>query len=196
MTIALQTAEMRIRQQLRCKAVDTISNWEDAAEFCRRLSNLPEERKAGRHYDLPTEAEWEYACRAETTTAFHYGKSLSSAQANFRGDEPYGGGDRGPNLGRTTKVGSYQPNAFGLYDMHGNVWEWCKDWYKEDYYRESPLRDPHGPAKADKRVEGGTHVERGGSWFDAAKTCRSALRGLGRLDEFGGDRGFRVVLRP
>ena len=94
-------------------------SWDDAVAFCRKLSELPEEKKAGRVYRLPTEAEWEYACRAGTKTPFHYGNSLSSKQANFNGNFPYGGADKGPYLKRTAKVGSYAANAFGLYDMHG-----------------------------------------------------------------------------
>src|SRR5205807_7859539 len=92
-------------------------NWEDAVEFCRRLSALPAEKAAGRVYRLPTEAEWEYACRAGTTTPFSFGTALSSTQANFNGTYPYGGAATGPYLRRTAKVGSYAPNAWGLYDM-------------------------------------------------------------------------------
>src|SRR5439155_14541379 len=99
------------------------ATWHQAVEFCRRLS----EREPGRTYRLPSEAEWEYACRAGTTTAFHFGGTLSSHQANFDGDRPYGNAPRGPFLGRTSAVGSYPPNAFGLHDMHGNLWEWCAD---------------------------------------------------------------------
>jgi formylglycine-generating enzyme required for sulfatase activity len=104
----------------------------EAVEFCKNLSALPPERKAGRSYRLPSEAEWEYACRggAACTQVFHFGNSLSSEQANFRGTMPFGGAAKGPWLERTCKVGSYQPNAFGLYDMHGNVWEWCMDSYE------------------------------------------------------------------
>ena len=122
-------------------------SWDDAVAFCKKLSELPEEKKAGRVYRLPTEAEWEYACRAGTKTAFHYGNSLSSKQANFDGNRPYGGADKGPYLERTTKVGSNAANAFGLYDMHGNVWECCQDWYDEDYYKNSPREDTPGPAQ-------------------------------------------------
>ncbi len=90
-------------------------SWDEAVDFCQRLSSLAAEKHAGRVYRLPTEAEWEYACRAGTTTPFHFGTSLFSIQANI----DY-------NRNRTTKVGSYPPNAWGLYDMHGNVWEWCR----------------------------------------------------------------------
>ena len=135
--------------------------------FCKKLSELPEEKKAGRVYRLPTEAEWEYACRAGTKTAFHYGDSLSSKQANFDGNFPYGGADKGPYLERTAKVGTYAANAFGLYDMHGNVWEWCQDWYTE-----KPLggEDPMVTTAASIRVV------RGGSWINFGRCCRSAFR--------------------
>jgi formylglycine-generating enzyme required for sulfatase activity len=121
--------------------VENVS-WDDAQAFCRKLSELPAEKKAGRSYRLPTEAEWEHACRAGTTTAFHYGASLTSTQANMYGLSPYGGAKAGPNLQRTEKVGSYRPNAFGLYDMHGNVLEWCQDWFDTTYYRTGPRVDP------------------------------------------------------
>jgi formylglycine-generating enzyme required for sulfatase activity len=159
-------------------------SWEDAIEFCTRLS-----KKEGKTVDLPTEAEWEYACRAGSKTVFHYGNSLSSKQANFAGTFPYGGADKGPYLEKTARVGSYDPNSFGLYDMHGNVWEWCKDWYAEDSYKTGPLRDPRGPAK------GKRHVVRGGAWDITASGCRSAYRGE---DGPGFNEycvGFRVVVR-
>ncbi len=162
-------------------------SWEDAIAFCKKLSELPEEKKAGRVYRLPTEAEWEYACRAGTKTVFHYGDSLSSKQANFDGNDPYGGADKGPNLNRTAKVGSYAPNAFGLYDMHGNVWEWCQDWYNGGYYKNSPKEDPPGPAQASDRVV------RGGSWYSHGWDCRSAGRHrLGPASRFA-SLGFRVA---
>src|SRR5262249_15671702 len=97
-------------------------------DFCRILSMLPAVRDKGWVVDLPTEAEWEYACRAGAQTAFHFGDSLSSQQANFNGNTPYGGAAKGPFLQRTTKVGSYPPNPSGLYHMHANVLQWCKDW--------------------------------------------------------------------
>ncbi|MCI0460991.1 MAG: formylglycine-generating enzyme family protein [Gemmataceae bacterium] len=160
--------------------------WTKAVEFCKRLSERSEETSAGRRYRLPTEAEWEYACRAGTTTAFHYGQALSAQQANFNGSFPYGGAEKGPYLRQTTKVGSYAPNAFGLYDMHGNVWEWCSDWYDPDYYRHSPREDPQGPPKGvvptgykDSNTPGYGlfyQVIRGGCWIDEARACRSAYR--------------------
>jgi formylglycine-generating enzyme required for sulfatase activity len=145
-------------------------SWEEAMAFCEALSALPKEKAAGRVYRLPTEAEWEYACRAGRTTPFHFGASASSKQANFNGNYPYGGAAAGPYLQKTTKVGSYPANAWGLHDMHGNVWEWCADWYDENYYRNSPKTDPQGPQS------GGARVRRGGSWSDDGRNCRAADR--------------------
>jgi formylglycine-generating enzyme required for sulfatase activity/tetratricopeptide (TPR) repeat protein/serine/threonine protein kinase len=164
-------------------------SWEEAVEFCRRLSALPEEQAAGRTYRLPTEAEWEYACRggATSSTPFSSGGSLSSTQANFDGSHPYGGTAAGPHLQRTTPVGSYGPNAFGLYDMHGNVWEWCADWYDENYYSHSPRQDPQGPQQGESRVI------RGGSCYDDGCDCRSAARDGAEPGYRGGHVGFRVV---
>jgi formylglycine-generating enzyme required for sulfatase activity/tRNA A-37 threonylcarbamoyl transferase component Bud32 len=146
-------------------------SWGDAQEFCTWLTKS----ESGRLYRLPTEAEWEYSCRggASESYPFHIGQpltALSSTQANFDGNFPYGGAAKGPYLERTTPVGSYQPNAFGLFDMHGNVWEWCRDWYKDDYYQPSPKADPPGPP------EGSHRVYRGGSWNSYGRFCRSAHR--------------------
>ncbi len=165
--------------------VETVS-WDDAVEFCRRMSALPEEQKAGRKYRLPTEAEWEYACRAGTTTVFHFGNSLSSRQANVNGNHPFADTEKGPYLERPTIVGSYSPNAFGLYDMHGNVWEWCADWYSQSYYENSQELDPAGP------VSGKARVGRGLSWDNWAQHCRSACRGVGPAKP-ANSVGFRVA---
>jgi formylglycine-generating enzyme required for sulfatase activity len=170
--------------------------WASAVEFCTRLSNLPAEKQAGRRYRLPTEAEWEYACRAGTTTAFHFGEQLSSRQANFNGAYPYGGAQPGPYLRRTAKVGSYEPNAWGLYDMHGNVAEWCADYYDPDYYRRSPKADPPGPEKgviATQFQNEYLRVVRGGSWIDEARACRSAYRHGFMPHEPNRLIGFRVL---
>jgi formylglycine-generating enzyme required for sulfatase activity len=167
--------------------VDSVS-WEDALKFCTKLSELPAEKKAGRTYRLPTEAEWEYACRAGKEAPFHYGPTLSSTQANFNGNNPYVKGKKGPYLERTTKVGSFKPNAWGLYDMHGNVYEWTADWYNKDYYRDSLKVDPKGPAE-----KGSIHVRRGGSWRSDAEDCRCAFRKGNYPDDLGHDSGFRVV---
>jgi formylglycine-generating enzyme required for sulfatase activity len=153
-------------------------NWHHTNAFLARLSNLPAEKTAGRRYRLPTEAEWEYACRAGTTTPFNCGESLSAKLANFNGAFPYGGAEKGPYLRQTCKVGSYQPNAWGLYDMHGNVQEWCSDYYDPDYYKSSPKKDPHGPAKGvlSTDYKDFYRVVRGGSWLDEGRGCRSAYR--------------------
>ncbi|MBM4096714.1 MAG: hypothetical protein FJ261_08050 [Planctomycetes bacterium] len=166
--------------------VETVS-WEDAFLFCLKLSEFPEERKAGHVYRLPAEAQWEYACRAGTTTPFHFGKALNGAQANCNGIYPYGTTTKGPNLGKTSAVGSYPANAWGLHDMHGNVWEWCADWYGGVYLAGS-VTDPIGPAT------GSIRVYRGGSWRFDAVHCRSANRL--RLDPSvrRNDLGFRVAL--
>jgi uncharacterized protein (TIGR02996 family) len=161
--------------------------WSDAAGFSERLSTLPGERLARRSYRLPTEAEWEYACRAGTSTAFAFGPTLTSDQANFDGRHPYGDVPRGAYLQRTTVVGSYPPNAFGLYDMHGNVREWCADWYDENYYAWGPSADPTGPDR------GETRVQRGGSWAADGMLCRSASRVRNLPEERNSIFGFRVV---
>jgi formylglycine-generating enzyme required for sulfatase activity len=166
--------------------VESVS-WHDAVKFCERLSALPAEKAAGRVYRLPTEAEWEYACRGGTQTTFHFGNTASSRQANFDGEGPYGGSAKGPNLERTTRAGAYKANAFGLFDMHGNVWEWCSDWYDAGYYRKSSIQDPTG-AK-----EGKERVLRGGSFVDDAWSCRATLRNKQAPDERTNNVGFRVV---
>jgi formylglycine-generating enzyme required for sulfatase activity len=149
--------------------VESVS-WIDAVEFCRRLSASPAEQSAGRAYRLPTEAEWEYACRAGTTTPFDFGSRCDGTEANCNGNGSYGIGTAGPRLGRPTTVGSYTPNPFGLCDMHGNVWELCSDWYGEYGKSVEGAVDPVG-AKI-----GSYRVERGGGWLDSAVYCRSAFR--------------------
>ena len=169
--------------------------WQAAVDFCKKLSAAPAERLAGLKYRLPTEAEWEYACRAGTATAFHFGNSLSSEQANFNGDYPYGEAEKGPYQRRTMKVGSYSPNAFGLYDPHGNVAEWCADWYDKDYYRDSPAEDPLGPPQGVLADNFGSFylVVRGGCWLDDARACRSANRFRAMTSNTYRLIGFRVV---
>lgn len=159
------------------------AEWKMAKVFCERLSARPDEVAAKRKYRLPTEAEWEYACRAGSSTAFYFGDSLSSDQANFNGEYPAGGGDTGKYLRRTAPVGSYPPNAFGLYDMHGNVAEWCADWYDPQYYSNSPEEDPLGPPFGvldTKFTNNGNEnffvVIRGGCWVDEGRGCRAAYR--------------------
>lgn len=171
-------------------------NWLDAVEFCQRL-----ERATGRPYRLPSEAEWEYACRAGTTTPFHFGASMTTDLANYRGTDweyegktysgAYGDGPHGEYREETTEVGSFGvANAFGLYDMHGNVWEWCEDWWHESYEGapgEGSAWIAHEEEAEEKRVL------RGGSWLSGPEFCRSAFRLGGAPDNTLYDVGFRVV---
>jgi formylglycine-generating enzyme required for sulfatase activity len=171
--------------------VENVS-WDEAQGFLKRLSALKQEQDAGRKYRLPTEAEWEYACRAgaKTYQVFTFGHSLSSTQANFNGNHPCGDAAKGPYLEQARKVGSYEENAFGLMDMHGNVWEWCADWYDKNYYTNSPRADPAGPA------ETGLRVIRGGGWFSNGISCRSAFRFWAAPGERNPVLGFRVAAVP
>jgi eukaryotic-like serine/threonine-protein kinase len=154
-------------------------SWYMAINFCRDLSNRPEERAAGRSYRLPTEAEWEFACRAGSTGPFASGSRLAPDQANYRhGSEP----------GGTFPVGRFPANARGLFDMHGNVWEWCQDRYAPGYYRVSPAVDPPGAPEGDQRVR------RGGSYENPPTVCRSAARGASHANQLYGHLGFRVAL--
>ncbi len=164
-------------------------NWEDATNFCGKLNLLENGRLPFRyHYRLPTEAEWEYAARAGTTTAVYCGDSLNSTQANFAGNHPYGNASVGPVLGRTSTVGSYPPNTWGLFDIAGNVFEWCWDVGTE--YPAGHSIDPN-PGSG-----GGGHVYRGGGRLYRGQYCRSAFRG-GMSGTFRGNNiGFRVVLGP
>ncbi len=164
--------------------VENVS-WEDAAEFCRRLSAMPSEQSAGRTYRLPSNAQWEYACRAGSTGRFCFssaGSGLSREDEEKRLSD-YAWFD-GNADGKTHPVGEKRANSWGLYDMHGNVWEWCQDWYADDYYGKSVTDDPEGPAG------GGEHIVCGGGWGNAAYVCRSAGRSWGLRG--GHDLGFRV----
>lgn len=164
--------------------------WQQAVAFCQKLSAQPAEKTAGRTYRLPTEAEWEYACRAGSTTVFHYGDDLDSYKANFNGliYAAYGKAGAGPFYRSTVSVGSYKKNDWGLYDMHGNVQEWCQDWYSADGSTKSPKTDPTGPAQGTERVL------RGGGWPHSGKAVRSAIRNKLPPDEAHYSAGFRVVL--
>ncbi|MCY2940015.1 MAG: formylglycine-generating enzyme family protein [Planctomycetota bacterium] len=165
--------------------VETVS-YDEALAFCKKLSDLPAEKAAGRKYRLPTEAEWEYACRAGTSTPFHFGNELNGTQANCDGNNPYGTTKKGPCLEKTSPVGSYPANAWGLYDMHGNVWEWCADRYGN--YPEGPVTDPSGS-------KGGSNcVLRGGCWNRGAANCRSARRYWSDPSDRDFGYGFRLAL--
>jgi formylglycine-generating enzyme required for sulfatase activity len=134
--------------------------------------------KAGRCYRLPTEAEWEFACRAGTTTAYHHGPELTKEMATF--GRPH---EQGPEA-----VATHPPNAFGLFDMHGGVWEWCSDWFDEHYYNNCPRVAPPGPDT------GRVRVIRGGSWMSDRDFCRAACREYAGPDSHRPRDGFRIVL--
>ncbi len=159
-------------------------SWANAQAFCVRLGE-----QIGAGVALSTEAEWEYACRAGTTTPFHFGSVLNGVQANHNGNYPYGTSEKGPYLARTSPVGRYPSNAWGLYDMHGNVWEWCQDGYRADY-EEVPATDQ----LFDQTTEEG-RVLRGGSWSDRGWNCRAALRGWNAPGYRDDDVSVRVCLR-
>ena len=159
--------------------VETV-NWDDAVSFCKKLSEMPEEKAAGRLYRLPTEAEWEYACRAGSKTAYSFGDT-----AETLGEFAWFGESR---KGKTHPVGEKKPNRWGLYDMHGNVFELCQDWYAD--YPPDASTDPQGP-------NGGTNrAFRGGSWYSDAGNCRSASRSMNYPSNHFHFIGFRVALSP
>lgn len=175
------------------RPVEQVS-WYDAVEFCQRL-----EKATGRPYRLPTEAEWEYACRAGTTTPFHFGQSITTDLANYRGTDweyegktysgAYGDGPHGDYREETTEVGSFEvANAFGLYDMHGNVVEWCQDIWHENY--EGAPDDGRAWLSSGEREYS---VLRGGSWVSNPEFCRSAFRNRFAPDDSFNSVGFRVV---
>jgi formylglycine-generating enzyme required for sulfatase activity len=181
------------------RPVENIS-WYDTVEFCARLS-----KKTGRSYRLPSEAEWEYACRAGTETPFYFGSTITTNQANYDGNYTYGNSPQGQYREQTTDVGSFPTNAFGLYDLHGNVWEWCAD----------PLHDNYNGAPGDGRAwdekdndnryqnylslgkkvknDDRPRVLRGGSWYNEPWCCRSAVRGWFNPGDRGSSDGFRAV---
>jgi formylglycine-generating enzyme required for sulfatase activity len=195
--------------------VENVS-WYDAVEYCNRLSQkegltpaytidkgrsdpnntssddnvrwLVTWNQNANGYRLPTEAEWEYACRAGTTTPFNTGNNITTSNANYNGDYPYNNNAKGTYRQRTTTVGSFAPNPWGLYDMHGNVWEWCWDWYGD--YSSGAQTDPRGA------VSGASRVLRGGGWADYGRVLRSAFRWYYYSpSDRRGTLGFRLV-RP
>jgi formylglycine-generating enzyme required for sulfatase activity len=157
-------------------------SWYMIQEFIIKLNKMESTNK----YRLPTEAEWEYSCRAGTKTPYFTGDCISTDQANYHGNYTTKDCPRGQYRRKTIKAGSFRPNAWGLYDMHGNVWEWCQDWYGE--YPTGPITDPKGPDKAQYRVL------RGGSWNVGAKVTRSAHRYWSYPGISGYDIGFRVAM--
>ena len=197
------------------RPVEQVS-WVDAQGFCERLNaevaahlsrvagqaeyapslhtlkagsaerSAPREPRIG--FRLPTEAEWEYACRAGTTGPFSFGDDITPEQANFDGNFPYLGAGKGLYREETVDVASLPPNPWGLYEMHGNLWEWCRDWYGD--YARGPVTDPVGPAAGERRVL------RGGSWFSVARHLRSAYRNHRDPGLRSHDFGFRLALGP
>jgi eukaryotic-like serine/threonine-protein kinase len=162
-------------------------SWDDAIAFCTKLS-----QKTGKQYSLPSESQWEYACRAQTTSNYHFGETITPDLVNYNGEYPYNGAPVGQNRDRSTPVGSFPPNAFGLYDMHGNVWEWCLDRYQPNYLT-API---DGSAFLDSSSSAGSskRVMRGGAWDYVAKGCRSSVRcSLNSSLRMNGC-GFRVIL--
>ncbi len=156
-------------------------SWNDIQEFIHKLN----QKAGGNTYRLPTEAEWEYACRAGTTTPFNTGNCLSSSQANYDGRYPYPGCSKGQYKKGTISVESFKPNTWGLYNMHGNVWEWCQDWYGN--YPSGPVTNPTGANLGTYRVL------RGGGWSNNARHTRSANRYYDSPDNGLSDTGFRLV---
>jgi formylglycine-generating enzyme required for sulfatase activity len=196
--------------------VENVS-WYDAVEYCNRRSiaegltpayNIDKHRedvnnknspnndnikwtvswdKSANGYRLPTEAEWEYAAKAGNSSPFNTGNNITTSQANYDGSYPYGANAKGQNRQMTTAVGSFEPNAWGLYDMHGNVWEWCWDWHAK--YSSTAQTDPDGA------TVGAGRALRGGSWFSIGEDLRSAYRNNNAPTAKSAYRGFRVVRR-
>jgi len=165
------------------RPVETVS-WDDMQDFIERLNGAV----PGLEARLPTEAEWEYACRAGTTTPFSFGEDITTNQVNYDGDHPYRGNRKGQYRKETVEVASLPANPWGLYEMHGNVYEWCQDWFGD--YSEGPVVDPPGPATGVRRVL------RGGSWVDDGRPARSAYRSHIAPGNRARNFGFRLALGP
>jgi formylglycine-generating enzyme required for sulfatase activity len=183
------------------RPVENVS-WEDAMEFCKRLS-----QRTGRRYSLPSEAQWEYACRAESSTPFAFGKTLSPKLANYSGNDSYANGPKGKYRQQTTAVGMFPANAWGLQDMHGNVWEWCLDHWHENYEGAPIDGSPwlnavaqDGQRSAQQQTDGTNDSKlrllRGGSWDSSPRFCRSAYRDGGHPGFRYDNVGFRVCCLP
>ena len=163
------------------RPVEQVS-WDDCVKFCQEVSS-----KVGKDVRLPSEAQWEYACRAGTTTPFYFGPTLTSELANYDANYTYAKGPKGTYREQTTEVGEFPPNAFGLYDLHGNVWEWCQDdWH--DNYEGAPTNGSSWLNNSSIKVM------RGGSWYAYPRFCRSADRIWGTRDYRFNLGGFRVAL--
>jgi len=179
----------RVRPQSEKNHPVVYVSWNDAVAYCKWLST-----KTGKRFRLPTEAEREYACRAGSRTPFHTGENLTTNQSNYNGNYPYKYNPKGVYRQNTVAVNSFLPNAWGLYNMHGNVAEWCMDLYHGTYYdmcyEKGIVTNPAGPGTGSKRVL------RGGSWADNARYCRSAGRDYAPSDGRSGSIGFRLVLDP
>ncbi|NEQ40257.1 MAG: SUMF1/EgtB/PvdO family nonheme iron enzyme [Okeania sp. SIO3I5] len=159
-------------------------DWYEATEFCQKLSE-----RTGKKYSLPSESQWEYACRAGTTTPFYFGETITSELVNYNGNHPYRNAPKGKYRRRTTDVGVFPPNSFGLYDMHGNVWEWCQDvWH--DNYEGAPTDGSAWEIGGDSKVR----ILRGGGWYWTSRHCQCAWRGGDDAKVVGTNRGFRIVL--
>jgi formylglycine-generating enzyme required for sulfatase activity len=164
------------------RPIENVS-WQQAKVFCQKLS-----LKTGKTYTLPSESQWEYACRAGTTTPFSFGATITTEVANYESEYAYANAPKGTYRRETTAVDKFPPNAFGLYDMHGNVSEWCEDTWSKNYQNALV----HGKARTkgkypDKRVF------RGGSWYDNPGSCRSAFRYAWVTDDVSSTIGFRVI---
>ena len=165
------------------RPVEKVS-WDDAIEFCEKLLD-----RTGKKYRLPSESQWEYACRAGTTTPFYFGETITPWLVNYNGRYPYGDAPEGEYRKETTDVGIFPPNSFGLYDMHGNVWEWCQDdWH--DSYEDAPTDGSSWKTGGDPKKR----ALRGGAWVNLSRYCRSASRTFGDTDFVVSKRGFRIIL--
>ena len=160
-------------------------SWGDVDEFIRRLNQQVNQQVPELKACLPTEAQWEYACRAGTRTPYSFGANVTPEQVNYDGHYPYAGGAKGPYREQTVAVSTLPANPWGLYEMHGNVWEWCADW--SDDYGDAAQMNPVGP------TDGASRGLRGGSWFDGGRSARSANR-FGGVPGDRGDVGFRLAL--
>ncbi|NET42371.1 MAG: formylglycine-generating enzyme family protein [Okeania sp. SIO2B3] len=164
------------------RPVETVT-WYNTTAFCEQLS-----QKTGKIYRLPSESQWEYACRAGTTTPFYFGETITSELVNYDSNYTYASAPQGIYRQQTTNVGSFPPNAFGLYDMHGNLWEWCKDIWHDDY-EDAPNDGSFWVTGADSQVR----VLRGGSWNYKSWWCRSFIRNWGNADYGNINWGFRII---